>query len=298
MRILVSSNCQTAGITASLRMLLPNDQVEPYPYADAVTDPVHRAELLGQLEHFDVWVVTAPQATIDAICDGADLNGVRIIAAPELYFDAFHPDLVYAWQSGQRPLESASGPYNSAIALWAFRRGLDASQTAELFTPKVFEGLGYTSRWAQSAERLKTDFAVRPGFDYRDFLLPLQRQGVFMHSVNHPRINALAQLARQIARLLDATEAVLAEPIEDFLVDGLLAASFVWPVYPGIADALGLPGSFTWKLGDHRVIRLDEYLRVSFEMYAAVDPSSWVCYEHQWPCYDATLNAALAGDAR
>jgi hypothetical protein len=294
--VIVASNCQTAGLTAALRILLPEQQVEAFPYSEAAGDGWDR--FVGKATVSDVLVTSAPEAWIDAVRREPALDGLQIVTVPEVVFSAFHPDLVYAWLPGPRTLEGVVGPYHSAIALWAFRRGLDCAATAALYTPAVFESLGYLSEWPGAVERLLARVSAHPGLDGKDFLLRLQHRGVFMHSVNHPRTEAIAQLARQIAMMLGGRARVLDEPVEDFLIDTLKAASFVWPVYPGVADELGLPGSLTWKLAHHRVIRLEEFLRLSFEAYAAAGNQTWTCQALELRQYDAVLQAAIAGHVR
>ena len=295
MRIVVTSQCQTSGLTVALRMLLPDAEVNPFTYAGLTA--VEHETLAQQLTEAEVWVVTAPTSFIETIQGIADLSHLRILTMPELYFDAFHPDLVYAWLPNATTLDTPAGPYNSAIVLWAWRHQLDVSETIALFTPAVFAGLAYTTRWNLSTARMKSDFEAH-GLDYRQFLLPLQRRGVFMHTVNHPRVTALAQLGRLAASRLGARPELLAEPIEDFMTDALMAASAVWPVYPSIANALGMKGSYTWKLPDQRVIRLDEFVEGSYEMYGRVDASEFACGQLDWPMYDPVLTEAAQGVTR
>src|SRR6185436_19468798 len=117
-------NCQTGGLTTGLRLLLPNDEVQAYPYAHLNDET--RSTLVDQLRSSDVWVVTAPHQWIASIVDQGQLTSLRIVTAPELYFDAFHPDLVYAWLTDNRTLDSIAGPYNAAIGLSSWWLGLDA----------------------------------------------------------------------------------------------------------------------------------------------------------------------------
>jgi hypothetical protein len=289
-KIVVSSNCQTSGITIALRMLLPDATVEPFPYAGLNAD--QHQQLITQLAESDVWVVTAPPSFVSQTLEAAQAQRLRIVTLPELYFDAFHPDLVYAWSPNETTVNSPAGPYNSAIALWAWRRRLSADQTIALFTPEVFSCLGYTERWSLSADRLKLDFSEH-GYDYREFLLPLQRKGVFMHTVNHPTVAALAQMSRLAANRIGMPQRLLAEPIENFMTDGLMAASSVWPVYPTIANALGMEGSWTWKLPTQQVIRLNEFIEASFAMYAQADVADFSCHQLEWPVYESTLACSI-----
>lgn len=289
MRILVSSNCQTSGITGSLRILLPDHQVDPFPYPEMPIDEHH--PLVAELERSDVWVVSAGADFLESTLRNTRTAKLRILTIPEVYFDAFHPDLVYAFVEDRNTLEGATGPYNSAIALWAWRKGLTPEDAQNLFNPQIFDRLGYTARWIPPVERLTQLFEPHPHLNAKKFIMDIQLDGTFMHSVNHPKITVLAHLARQIARSLGATNGVLSEPIEDFLVDGLLGAGYVWPVYPHIANRFGSNGSYTWKLLDQSVLRLEEYLVDSFEKYDAIGIRDFNCRQLEWPQYDRVLGA-------
>jgi hypothetical protein len=212
-----------------------------------------------------------------------------VISFPELYFNAFHPDQVYAWMRDGSLVESATGPYNSAIALWAWQHGLNAQQAISLFTPEVFGALGYHDRWQVSIDRLRHDFVPYPHLDYRDFIIPLQRAGAFMHTVNHPKVAAMAQMARLLAKQIDPTVDTESIPVENMMVDGLFLASVSWSVYPSVANALGIKGAFMWKLEDHSVIGLEEFLQRSFAKYDVQQPHDVDCHELLWPIYDEVL---------
>jgi hypothetical protein len=214
---------------------------------------------------------------------------LRHIPFPDLYFSAFHPDQVYAWMRDGSLVEGATGPYNSAIALWAWQHGLNAQQTISLFTPEIFGALGYHDRWQVSIDRLRHDFVPFPHLDYRDFIIPLQRAGNFMHTVNHPKVHAMAQMARILAKQIDPTVDAESVPVENMMVDGLFMASFSWSVYPSVANALGLKGAFMWKLEDHSVIGLEEFVQRSFAKYEVQQPHNVDCHELLWPIYDEVL---------
>jgi hypothetical protein len=110
-----------------------------------------------------------------------------------------------------------------------------------------------------------------------------------MHTVNHPKVTALAQLARILAKQIDPTVDAESVPVENMMVDGLFMASFSWSVYPSVANALGLKGAFMWKLEDHSVIGLEEFVQRSFAKYEVQQPHNVDCHELLWPIYDEVL---------
>ena len=290
MRIVITSNCMTGGLTSALSMLLPADVIVPVPRV-GVDDSV----LDEQLSKADVWLFSGPEGMQSAALERINKPHLRVCRFPELYFNAFHPDQVYAWMRDGSLVESATGPYNSAIALWAWQHGLNAQQTISLFTPEVFGALGYHDRWQISIDRLRHDFVPFPHLDYRDFIIPLQRSGAFMHTVNHPKVPAMAQMARLLAKQIDPTIDTESIPVENMMVDGLFMASVSWSVYPSVANALGIKGAFMWKLEDHSVIGLEEFVQRSFAKYEVQQPRDVDCHELLWPIYNEVLLPIVNG---
>ena len=110
-----------------------------------------------------------------------------------------------------------------------------------------------------------------------------------MHTFNHPGVAAIAQMARLLARLINPSIDHSRVPIEPMLLDGLLAAAEAWSVYPSIANSLGFTGSFHWKLKDHSVIGLEEFVSQSFDMYEAQQLIEFRCQQVDQPLYDQVL---------
>lgn len=271
----------TGGLTSALTMLWPTARFVPIPYVG-----IDLATLDEQLSTADLWLVSAPEEVQTAALERTNNPALKRIRFPDLYFNAFHPDQVYARMRDGSLVESATGPYNSAVALWAWQHGLNAQQATRLFTPEIFGALGYHDRWQVSIDRLRHDFIPFPHLDYRDFIIPLQHAGAFMHTINHPKIAAVAQIAKLLAKQIDPTVETESIPIENMMVDGLFMASFSWSVYPTVANALGIKGAFMWKLEDHSVIGLEEFVQQSFAKYDVQQPEDVNCPELLWPIYD------------
>lgn len=285
-KVVVTSNCVTGGLVAALSVLQPDSQFVPIPRT------VEDIGVLNQaLVDSDVWLVSG-LAEIDA---NARIHNpeLQVVEFPELYFDAFHPDQVYAWLPDGSLATSATGPYHSAIALWAWQHGMSVDATKSLFRSEVFSALGYHDRWKGSVNRLTQLFEGFQNFSHNDFLLPLIRSGSFMHTVNHPKVSAICSLARLLATAIMPDDQSNEQPIENVLLDSLFLASFSWPVYPSVANSLGIKGSFLWKLEDHSVIGLDQFIESSFARYATQDLSVLDCHQLRWPIYDQVLSGEL-----
>jgi hypothetical protein len=272
----------TGGLVQALRVLLPAADVKAFPIDDPNVDVLNR-----YLKNADAWLVSSRDLMTSGEVEQSD--ELRVIPFPTLFFDAFHPDQVYAWLADKSLVQSATGPYNSAIALWAWRQGWTVSDTIKLFTPEIFESLGYHNRWQTAVKNLEQDFSVFPNLNFHDFFDSLIRSGVFMHTVNHPGIAAIAQLARVLAKQVNPSTNYSEIPIEPMLVDGLLMTSFAWSVYPSIANSLGFTGCFLWKLADHSVIGLEEFISRSFAMYEVQKPIDIQCQQLERPIYDELL---------
>jgi hypothetical protein len=260
----------------------------PCPYS------IGTARTLKEFLHSSDWLLfSGSDDLLDKIVSPSHEEHCQIIRFPELYFDAFHPDQVYAWAKKGSLIESATGPYNSAIALWAWRRGLSVEKTLGLFDPLVFEALGYHSRWQVSVNRLERDYSKFPLLDYRDFLNPLQHNGCFMHTVNHPKIFTIVQVARVLAKLIDPAIETDYVPAEEMVEDALFSVSLAWSVYPSVANTLGLEGAYLFKKEDHRVLGLGEFLTESFSRYENQRIHDADCHELDRPIYDEVLGATM-----
>lgn len=286
MKVVVSSNCMTGGLVQSLRILLPSANVAPIPAFDL------NVEVLDHhLKVADFWLVSSQKLMESDEFEKS--NQLQVIPFPELSFRAFHPDQVYAFSNGGL-VQSPTGPYNSAIALWAWRHRLSVLETTSLFTSDIFEDLGYHDTWKRAVEELQRDFSAFPNLNFREFLDPLQRSGVFMHTFNHPGVAAIAQMARLLAHQINPSVDHSKVPIEPMLLDGLLAAAEAWSVYPSIANSLGFTGSFHWKLKDHSVIGLEEFISQSFVMYEAQQLIEFRCQQVDQPLYDQVLSPHMS----
>ncbi len=290
MKIVLSSNCMTGGLVASMRVLFPEADVVPLPSTVDDLDLFRRS-----LVDANYWIASNASGFKDAALKDLPNEQLRVVYFPDLYFNAFHPDQVYAWMPDGSLVEGATGPYNSAIVLWAWQHGLSAEHASRLFRPEIMHALGYHDRWSQSVDRLRHDFTSFPHLDYRDFIEPLRRAGCFMHTVNHPKVSAIARLARVLAHQIDPNLDVESVPLEDVLVDTLFNASFAWAVYPSVANSLGFTSQYLWKRADHSVIGLEQFVTESFTRYDAQQPIDIDCHELKWPIYDQVLLPASEG---
>lgn len=263
-RIVVSGNCQTAGLAAALLRMTPAGEVHALPMGAQSVD-VLRERLRELAPRTDLWFVSANNAVAREVVDELGPGRLQVVPVPIVDFAGFHPDLCYA--RNRRDGRLTAGHYNSAIVAWAHGQGLSVEDTVALFRREVFEALGYFDAWDQGVQWLRSAFArAQMESRFARFFLGVKREGCFMHSTNHPKIGVLVRLARLVSE--QAGLPLVRDVHAGELNDGLNAV--VWPVYPELADELGLEGGgYRWKfLSRGRFVdSLPEYVEQAFAAY-------------------------------
>lgn len=261
MKIVVSSNCQTAGVASALRFFFPASVVRPIPLA-APGNASAINHILQELADADFWITS--DTTGFAEQGFVQRAGLTTIRMPVIGFQAFHPDLCYARKISNGELTTLH--YNSAIGVWAYSKGIDIDVAATLYNQNVYSDLGYFDYWTASKAHLQKLFANSDltGDEFSRFFVAVQRKGSFMHSINHPKIEALVALARLLALRMGYLGKIWDIDVElpDALLDDL-----VWPVYPEVASSLGLEGHYTWKMRTTFLNGIHNYLQFTYDNY-------------------------------
>jgi hypothetical protein len=278
-RIAVIGNCQSFGIAYAMKLLDPTACVDHF---SAVAKSLSDIELLAKtLATYDY--VFSHEFLTGHVRNGgseelcARLN--KVIMMPAITFAAFHPDLVYLLDAtrGHAPTIGPVGPYHSAIAVLAFRRGLSLEEAHALFNRNVYETLGYFDVWNEAAREL-IDYSRRKfGLDLSAELANWSRRGVFMYSLVHPKPFVLFDIAKKL--FAQQGLPVPSINLDYYTIDDLSRAE-IFPVYPPIAEWFGAPGSYTFKLENYHLsssigefITLPEYLEGCYETYRRCTPA-------------------------
>jgi Polysaccharide biosynthesis enzyme WcbI len=275
-RIAVVGNCQTAGIAYGMKVLLPRGGIDFYQVQPRSLTSVER--LAATLKTYDfAFCADFPSGFVR----GGDSSTLQelvgtIVRFPVITFAGFHPDTIYIqYTSGiTRNLPGPMGPYHSAITLFAFLAGLSAAEANALFHPMIFQRLGYFDIWEPGCTSLLAH-AASTGIDLSNDLLRWTRRGCFMHTVNHPKAYVLFDLARTALKRV-----AIAPPdinFDDYALDPL-AGDYVYPVYPPIAEWLGIKGSYLFKqtrAGRQKggFLLLRQFIEESYRAYARVKPA-------------------------
>jgi hypothetical protein len=265
-KIGVLGACDTAGVVATLQTIVPETtHVEPAPHVGDVRRLVSEnklPDLLLALQTYDrIFVSSAHQSSIGTKLD------LPITYYPTLVFNAFHPDIIYIRPAPGK--DFVAPHYNSAIVVWCYINKVLSERVPSYFSARTFEALGYFDKWADAVTQQRQMFELTEvAFD--PYMLHMSRHLPFMHSLNHPKILAIATMTRLLARTL-GSRPDLDDPI--YIPDGL--AGDCWPIYPEIGHRFGLHGTYDWTR-DQQHLDLPRYVRRAYAHYdkLGLDPAT------------------------
>jgi hypothetical protein len=280
MRIVVLGNCQANGVAHALAHLLPDAFIQVAQIDFGPRTPRGRAAA-KLIEGCDVVVTQPLTANWEALATPALVAaGLRVACVPLIVFKGYQPDLVNL-RHQNRTLPSPVGAYHSSIIAAAFALGVPEADVASLFNRLVYARLGHFEAFGKARTLLEATLAPF-GPHFAGLFESWHARGPFMHTSNHPRVFVLADLARAaaISAGLLPGHAPPVTPAFDHL-----ANDTIWPVYPEIAEALGVPGSLVFKrataaggadvlhLGLHAFIRHSyaRYAKLPVEAFAGAD---------------------------
>jgi Polysaccharide biosynthesis enzyme WcbI len=267
MKFIVFGNCQTGGVAASLSLLMPEAEIK----SELASTNVAALEVALR-EHTKVndarlIMHDSVHRIIDSHAHLQTILPEETIVIPTITFAAFHPDIQYGFHAGNTVKSGLGSDWNSQILLWAYMNKLGEQEARELFCEKVYQSVGYFDHWTLSASLLKLAFETC-AFDFGRWMRSVQRCGVFMHGINHPLPIALSNLAIQIVERVYAGKHSRIEDVHQYVTDYL--ADSVWPIYPEIADELGVAGGYRWRVG-RRCVQLDEFISLCYEAWDSID---------------------------
>jgi hypothetical protein len=273
LQIGVLYNCQHRGISAALRGLLPRAEVIDIGLGDVPATPQARratAATLNACDHvvtYEVGRANGPLAT-----PALRRTARRLHAMPAIMFRGFHPDTVSVSQADGSQLVGTSMGSHSRIAVAGYLAGMNPAETALLYNRLVFRRLGYLDVFAGECALLVEYFA-QFGIDAPPLLQSWLAEGCFMHSVNHPKIRVLLDLARAACAKMGVTPEnpeLAATDLHD-----ALEAFPIHPVFPDIAAEAGVApeGMFRTgmtKDGQFEALTAEQFVTQSFGSFGCV----------------------------
>ena len=250
----VSGNCSTGIISKALAILLPNFNFEPL-ILPSIDDKVKSTSLLKKLQQAGnkkelIWISSGRFDLINNL----DIKTIKI---PNIFFDAFHPDLTYV--KNIKTNDFFYPHYNSQIVIWCYNNEVNLANIEMLFNSKVFKELGYNDLWGQSLLNLKKIF-MECEFsedEFDNFFFKIKKLNNFMYSINHPRNEVLFEFAKLIALKIDKNFDIK-KNFTFFEYPSLENKS--WAFYPDLAYEYGLQGNYFWRFDDIVINDLKSYI--------------------------------------
>jgi hypothetical protein len=265
-------NCQHKGLANAFRALHPEWEVISFELGKVGTEEAQQsaAALLRTCDR----VLTVPigDRTFGPLLTDRLKKECNLHVLPGVAFFGFHPDTVYIF--GPRGhFSAATRHYHSRIAVAAFLAGFSIEEAEILFNSLVYEKLGYFDYYGKSGAFLVNRFKLF-GVDIEPWLEKWKASGCFMHSINHPKIHVVCDLAL-IACSIMGVDTKNDDGRLQAVPDNLAAGPQI-PLYPEIAQRIGngCSGHTFFKPNndpahnDFRLLPIAEYLRSCFEIYA------------------------------
>jgi Polysaccharide biosynthesis enzyme WcbI len=267
-QIVVTSNCQTHGIASSLQLMIPKCKTLPVWTLSGLDYVVE--EISSKATEDFIWLTILTRDQQNSVLERLSVRPSKILEIPEIFFDAFHPDMTYVQLTNGALQESALGHYHSRISLWCFLNGLSTEQCLKLFNGTTYQSLGYFGKHEHALEELRNDIE-KCGLDMAPLKRILTHKDAFMHTFNHPKLSLLAALSQSIIFKLELPTVMQQEEVSQVLRDVLLEAGPIYPIYPEIAEFFGVEGSYYSRRQDGRILSLFDFTYESFEIYKRID---------------------------
>lgn len=234
LRVVVFGNCQAAGIARLLQAMTGDVVAKAHETTPGFLQRLRSGEfdLDAAVSSADLILVQMVGEITQAITQRLPRHAGKIRQLPPLNYAGFHPDCVYIGRSGGGYVQGPMGEYQSSIAFWAWRAGLHWEQAVELFRPEVFAHLGFAD-YHLAAEKVLLSHGKFCHLPMASLIDGWRAAGgSFMHTVNHPKQHALADVVAAVLR----REGIRPIAQASAWVDDHLARWPVWPVYPGLSQ--------------------------------------------------------------
>jgi hypothetical protein len=242
-RLFVLFNCQNRTLIQSLQRLLPDSQV-----SGMSTHQFILQQQRGEIDHridTDAFVLIRNGEDIlgDHPCR-AYLPEISPVSLSPIIFRGFHPDAV-AMRKDSKGVAVLAG-LHSQIVRQGYESGRSEEEIESDFNEANFRELGYFQIFRTEQKRLLEGFE-NEGLDMHEAYNRWMRDGVFMHTTNHPKPHVVFDLAVALCKregwAFDPDVARFWRPLaEDFLINEI-----IWPVYPEIAEEIGFDGSYFFR---------------------------------------------------
>lgn len=260
MKFIFVGNCLVRGLSFFMQRLMPEGESH-YILLNDKTDLDH-SSIANEVLSCDIIFMQdlhMSKKIIENTFLKDKLDSIKMI--PNIVFSGFHPDIVMI--PGYR---SAVGNYHSAIVISSYLNGISWVRAVRMFNAFIYESFGYFLKYEISRQFI-INRASAIGCDLAEPFREWERLGVFMHTVNHPKIDVLASIAKALAVNADLIPSDIPPPTAE--KDYMATQGVIWPVYPEIAKRLNVPGEMVFRRPD-RVLDLESFVSESYEIYNSV----------------------------
>ncbi len=282
-KILLLGNCQVRSLARLFRAMTGDGEVTAMIMLPSVMKRFesHDPALEVAIAESHLIFVHADDTTSTLIKNNFPTHHDKVRLIPKINFAGFHPDVDYVDDTKGEHIRGPLGDYQSSLAFFGWKNSLSKSQTIRLFCEATYDELGYFEYWNAARKMLVSDGELA-GFPLDRLFESWAKRGAWMYSMNHPKLHALAD----IARIALEREGISALPGVEEFVDDEMSAESVWPVYPEIGARLGLPGHYFFKRSTPFEFRdmpvpmmtLEQFIDESFEAYSKYDRSELTCH--------------------
>lgn len=264
MRLSIIANCQKDSLATCITALNHGFEIDTYMIHEIMADAGRLRSILEDSAFVFAHVPLRGMVPLDL--------AHKVTYFPNIAFSAYHPDLTFA--RARKPggeLETVFGPlyvYNSALAVFGYREGIPLGEMVDLYNADTYAKLGYFDQWHDSRRQLLSegDACQMP---LGGLFETWSRGRAFMYSSNHPTLNVMEDIARELLQRVGMF--YFPESKHEYLPDPLKVQP-IWPIYPEIAERLGLRGSTVFKINDpHGTLELRDFVRSSYEAFANYD---------------------------
>jgi hypothetical protein len=271
MKIGILSNCQHLGLANSIRALRPDIQVISFEIV-VVARQGREIPTMEELGTCDLVIVDPSPEWPPALSEEALKSGTKVLKIPPVIFTGYHPDTIYISTAIGRLKTPACGPYQSRLTVASYLLGYSPAETKALFNTSIFGALGYFEEYAKSRALLEKAFCDC-GLDIGPLLPGWAKRGCFMHTIDHPKIHVVFDIARLACQAI-GLEVDPRDGRIEMILDNLMAGHPAMPVYPDIAHATGCDGHTMFKAPTEpnivRLIGMPAFINVCFKTYADV----------------------------
>jgi hypothetical protein len=267
MRISLIGNCQCDSLAACLRAMLPAAQIDTYMIHELTGDPDRLVRILADSDH--VFAQTSARPHI------APASAHKVAYFPTIAFSAYHPDLTFVrGRKGGGEVETVSSPlsgYHSLIAAFGYANAIGIEDILSFYHAGVYGRLCFFNRWDHARKELLEE-GVDTGMPLNALFERWRKGDAFMHSSNHPTLRVMEDIARTLLRRIGLGSAM--ESVDPRMADPLKAMP-IWPIYPEIAERLGVEGSMIFRPHEpESALSLRQFVESSYDCFAPYDRDS------------------------